>query len=63
MTRLGFDPQLPLALIASRAAADPSPARLTTPATLATLLLGTVALRDEDLDRAAAPFRPGASRD
>jgi hypothetical protein len=48
----------PLTLVASRAAADPSPARLTTPATLAALLRGTVALRDADLDHAAAPFRP-----
>jgi hypothetical protein len=46
-----------LALVASRAAADPSPPRLTTPATLATLLRGTTALHDEDLDRATAPFR------
>jgi spermidine synthase len=48
----------PLAPVAARAAADPSPARLTTPATLATLLRGITALRDEDLDRAATPFRP-----
>jgi hypothetical protein len=48
----------PLALVASRAAADPSPARVTTPATLATLLHGTAALRDGDLDRATTPFRP-----
>jgi spermidine synthase len=47
-----------LALVAARAAADPAPARLTTPATLAMLLRGTMALHDEDLDRAAAPFRP-----
>ena len=53
----GSATSLPLALIASRAAADPSPARLTTPATLATLLRGTIALHDADLDRAAAPFR------
>ncbi|MFZ0385468.1 MAG: fused MFS/spermidine synthase [Solirubrobacteraceae bacterium] len=53
----------PLALVAARAAADPAPARLTTPATLATLMGGTIALHDEDLDRAAAPFRPGTSRD
>jgi hypothetical protein len=52
-----------LALVAARAAADPAPARVTAPATLATLLRGTMALRDADLDRAAAPFRPGASRD
>ncbi len=47
----------PLTLIASRAAADPSPARLTTPTTLATLLAGITALRDEDLNGAAEPFR------
>jgi len=47
----------PLALVASRAAADPSPARLTMPMTLATLLGGTAALRDEDIDRAASSFR------
>jgi hypothetical protein len=38
-----------LELIASRAAADQSPARLTTPETLALLLQGTAALHDEDL--------------
>lgn len=48
----------PLALVASRAAADPSPARLTTPATLTMLLGGVTALRDADLEHAAAPFRP-----
>jgi spermidine synthase len=48
----------PLALIAARAAADRSPPRLTTPATLAMLLRGTTALDDEDLDRATAPFWP-----
>jgi hypothetical protein len=47
----------PLTLIASRAAADPSPARLTAPATLTTLLGGVTALHDDDLDRAALPFR------
>jgi hypothetical protein len=47
----------PLTLIASRAAADPSPARLTAPATLTTLLGGLTALHDDDLDRAALPFR------
>jgi hypothetical protein len=47
----------PLALIAARAAADPSPARLTTPATLTTLLHGTLALHDADLDHATEPFR------
>jgi hypothetical protein len=46
-----------LALLAARAAADPSPARLTSPASLTTLLGGTTALHDADLDRAAAPFR------
>jgi hypothetical protein len=46
----------PLTLVASRAAADPSPARLTTPAAMATLLRGTAALHDADLDRAATPF-------
>jgi spermidine synthase len=44
----------PLALVASRAAADPAPARLTTPGTL---LGGVTALHDDDLDRAAEPFR------
>jgi len=48
----------PLALVASRAAADPSPARLTLPVTLATLLGGTAALRDEDIDRASSFRRP-----
>jgi hypothetical protein len=48
----------PLTLIASRATADSSPARLTTPATLTTLLGGVTALHDADLDRAALPFRP-----
>jgi hypothetical protein len=48
---------LQLALIAARAAADPSPARLTMPATLAALLRGTIALRDEDLERAAGALR------
>jgi spermidine synthase len=47
----------PLALVAARAAADPSPARLTTPATLTTLLRGTRALHDADLDRVTEPFR------
>jgi hypothetical protein len=47
----------PLALVAARAAADPSPPQLTTPATLAMLLRGTTALHDRDLERAAAPFR------
>jgi hypothetical protein len=47
-----------LALVAARTAADPSPARLTTPATLAMLLRGVTALHDEELDRAAHPFRP-----
>lgn len=47
----------PLELIAARAAADPSPARLTPPATLATLVRGTIALRDADLERAAEPFQ------
>ena len=38
-----------LALVSSRAAADPSPARVTPPATLETLLRGAAPLRDEDL--------------
>jgi hypothetical protein len=46
-----------LALVASRAAADPSPAQLTTPATLATLLGGVTALHDDELDR-AQPLGP-----
>jgi hypothetical protein len=49
-----------LTFIASRAAADRSPARLTAPATLATLLGGVTALHDADLERAADPF--GARR-
>ena len=51
----------PLTLVASRAAADRSPARLTTPATLTTLLGGVTALHDADLDHAVAPFRLAAS--
>lgn len=47
----------PLTLVASRAAADRSPARLTSPATLTTLLGGSTALHDADLDHAVAPFR------
>jgi hypothetical protein len=48
----------PLTLVAARAAADRSPARLTTPAALTTLLRGVTALRDADLELALAPFRP-----
>jgi hypothetical protein len=55
---VGSETGQPLALVASRAAADPSPARLTTPATLTTLLGGVTALHDDDLERAAEPFRP-----
>jgi hypothetical protein len=54
---VGSAPTQPLTLIASRAAADPSPARLTTPATLTTLLGGVTALHDDDLDRAVQPFQ------
>jgi hypothetical protein len=52
-----------LALVAARAAADPSPARLTTPAILTTLLRGTIALHDDDLERAARPLRVEHERD
>ncbi|HUB75817.1 MAG TPA: fused MFS/spermidine synthase [Solirubrobacteraceae bacterium] len=48
-----------LALVAARAAADPSPARVTLPSTLEPLLLGTAALRDDDL-RPASFSRPRA---
>jgi hypothetical protein len=40
---------LDLALVSARAAADPSPARVTSPARLQTLLSGTAPLRDDDL--------------
>ena len=45
----GTTAPLDLALVAARAAADPSPARITSPDTLETLLRGTAPLRDEDL--------------
>ncbi|HEX5192769.1 MAG TPA: fused MFS/spermidine synthase [Solirubrobacteraceae bacterium] len=45
----GAAAQLDLALVAARAAADPSPPRVTWPATLAALLSGTAPLRDDDL--------------
>jgi hypothetical protein len=41
--------ELDLGLIAARAAADPSPARLTAPAAMARLVAGTATLRDEDV--------------
>ena len=53
----------PLTLVAAQAAADRSPARLTTPAALTPLLSGITALRDADLDLASDPFRPRRQSD
>jgi spermidine synthase len=47
---VGSRGRLELERVAARAAADPSPARLTTPEAMARLLGGTPALRDEDLE-------------
>jgi len=44
------DPALDLDRIAARAAADPSPARLTTPEAIARLVTGSPALHDEDIE-------------
>jgi hypothetical protein len=46
---VGSAGRLDLDRIAAQAAADPSPARLTTPNRLAVLVGGTSALRDEDV--------------
>jgi spermidine synthase len=47
---VGSTGRLDLDRIAAQAAADPSPARLTTPAAMAGSVAGTPALRDEDLE-------------
>lgn len=57
---IGGEARLDLDRIGAQSAADPSPARLTTPAAMARLVAGTAALRDEQLEPQSTGTTMGA---